>query len=212
MNAHQITVKRIEKTLDIASFDDNAWDTAEPVIIDKYWSGEPAPEGRHTQVRLLWSDGDLYVRFDATQTEPLVISDRPDISQKTMGLWERDVCEIFIAPDPSTPNKYFEFEIAPTGEWLDLAMELDGDRRITDAEYRSNIRHAARIETDMVTMALAIPFASLGGPPSLGDAWLGNLFRCVGSGESRGYLAWQPTFTEKPNFHVPSCFAPILFV
>ena len=211
MKAHEITVKRIEKELDIARFDDNAWDAAAPVIIDKYWSGEPAPPGRTAEVRLLWSDKDLYVRFDAAQTEPLVVSDSPELSQKAMGLWERDVCEIFIAPDAARPNKYFEFEIAPTGEWLDLAIELDGDQRITDAEYNSKVRHAARIDKDRVNMSLAIPFASLGSTPASGDWWLGNLFRCVGSGSSRGYLAWQPTFTDKPNFHVPTCFAPFLF-
>lgn len=211
MNSREISVKRIEKELEITSFEDNSWDTAEPVTIDKYWSGEPAPKGRLTEVRLLWSPDDLYVRFDAAQTEPLVVSDEPDLSQKTIGLWERDVCEIFIAPDASNPNKYFEFEIAPTGEWLDLGIELDGDRRVTDADYHSNVRSAALIANDSVTMALAIPFASLGGAPELGDAWLANLFRCVGSGESRGYLAWQPTFTEVPNFHVPASFGKLTF-
>jgi hypothetical protein len=48
--------------------------------------------------------------------------------------------------------------------------------------------------------------------PKSGDVWLGNLLRCVGRDPDRGYLAWQPTMTEKPNFHVPEKFGEFEFV
>ena len=50
------------------------------------------------------------------------------------------------------------------------------------------------------------------GMPSSGDVWHGNIFRCVGKGENRGYLAWQPTETPAPNFHVPEKFGEFEFV
>jgi alpha-galactosidase len=61
-------------------------------------------------------------------------------------------------------------------------------------------------------MAIKIPWEALGRKPKPGDIWLGNIFRCVGSDPDRGYLAWQPTLTEKPNFHVPEKFGMFSFV
>src|SRR5205085_893283 len=73
------------------------WSKAMEVAVTSYWSGEAAPAGRAFRARLLWSDNALYVRFEANQDEPLVVSEKPDLSQKVRGLWDRDVCEIFIA-------------------------------------------------------------------------------------------------------------------
>lgn len=206
-----ITIKRIEKDFSADRLDHPSWKTASPVEVGTYWSGEAAPDSRAFEARLLWSDTALYVRFDAVQGEPLAVSPKPDLSKKVVGLWDRDVCEIFIAPDKNDANKYFEFEIAPTGEWIDLGIEVTPNGRKTDLEYRSGMTSAARIEKGRVVMAIKIPFAALGRRPANGTVWLGNLFRCVGSGPTRGYLAWQPTRTPKPNFHVPAAFAKLRF-
>jgi hypothetical protein len=210
--AGRLQVKHIKKDFEITKLDDAAWKTAPEVPIIGYWSGEPAPAGRHVNARLLWSDTALYVRFEADQTEPLVVSDKPDLSKKVKGLWDRDVCEIFIAPDKTTPNKYFEFEIAPTGEWIDLGIEVTPKERLTDWNYSSKMGSASRSEKYKVVMAIKIPFSSLGKTPRAGDVWLGNLFRCVGKDPTRGYLSWQPTRTPKPSFHVPSAFGKFQFI
>jgi hypothetical protein len=181
-------------------------------LIDKYWAGDKAPNGRHFTAKLLWSNSALYVRFEANQTEPLIISETPKTKTKTLGLWDRDVCEIFVAPDVNEPNKYYEFEIAPNGEWIDLALLQTSGKRETDFEYNSEMQTAAQIEKDKVTMAIKIEWKAFGKTPQVGDVWLGNLYRCVGSGETRGYLAWSPTETEKPNFHVPEKFGEFEFV
>lgn len=206
-----LTITRIAPDLPITSLDDARWQTVQPVSIEKYWSGPAAPTGRHASARLLWSDTALNVRFEAIQTEPLVTSKTPDLSKKTLGLWNRDVCEIFIAPDKANPNKYFEFEIAPTGEWVDLDIEVTPGGRETDEEYSSGMTSAVRVEDDRIVMAIKLPFAAFGKTPSEGDMWLGNLFRCVGEDPTRGYLAWRPTRTEKPNFHVPEAFGEFRF-
>jgi alpha-galactosidase len=196
----------------VVTLDDTAWNKAKNVVVRTYWSGAPVPQGRQFTANFLWSDTALYVRFDATQTEPLVVSDNPDLSKKVKGLWDRDVCEIFIAPDKDASNKYFEFEVAPTGEWIDLGIEVTPKERLTDWEYSSKMGSAARTENGKVVMAIKIPFASLGKTPKAGDVWAGNIFRCVGKGPDRGYLAWRPTKTPKPNFHVPSAFGEFRFV
>lgn len=184
------------------------WTAADVVRTDRYWSGEPANE-RSFETRLVWSVSHLYCRFDASQNEPLIVSDAPQLGGKTVGLWERDVCEIFIAPDRTEPRRYFEFEVAPTGEWLDVAIDLTSGERKTNWDYSSGMDSFATVGDGKVTMAMKIPWSAFGTTPQTGDEWLGNIFRCVGSGPDRGYLAYNPTGTPLPNFHVPDKFVEI---
>jgi hypothetical protein len=207
----RVSIVHIKTDLAPSEFDDPAWSRAEKTLIDRYWSGEKAPDKRRFEARLLWSESALYVRFEAAQHEPLVVSGEPDLTQKVRGLWDRDVCEIFIAPDPSARNKYYEFEVAPTGEWIDLAIEITPEKRITDREYASGMQAAAKIVTNKIIALIKVPFRALGSTPKSGDVWLGNLFRCVGEGSTRGYLAWQPTRTSEPSFHVPQVFGEFEF-
>lgn len=195
----------------ITDFTDNNWTKADEVLVEKYWSGESAPVGRHFKAKLLWSDSALYVRFEANQAEPLIISETPNLSTKTNGLWDRDVCEIFLAPNPDEFRKYFEFEVAPTGEWIDLEVYQMPDKRETNFDYWSGMQTAGKIEKNKVWMAYKIEWKAFGKIPQTGEIWKGNIFRCVGKGKTRGYLAWQPTLTEKPNFHVPEKFGEFEF-
>lgn len=212
-SSNRLTITHIEQDFPIDGLDDPAWEGTSQVLVSKYCSGKVAAKGREFSAKLLWSDTALYVLFEASQSEPLVVSEKPDTSQKTVGLWDRDVLEIFIAPDTSQRNKYFEFEIAPTGEWIDLGIDATSQKRKTDLDYESGMTSAAKIEKDKVVMAIKIPWEAFGVPrPKIGDVWRGNLFRCVGKGETRGYLAWQPTKTAKPNFHVPEKFGEFEFV
>lgn len=180
--------------------------------LNSYWHGGIAPKSRSTRISAWWNFDYLEVVFDYDALEPLVINSIPDRVQKTIGLWERDVCEIFIAPDRNEPRRYFEFEVAPTGEWLDLSIDLTSGERVTDWDYNSGMKAAAKIEDCRVLMAMKIPWEAFGRKPKAGDVWLGNIFRCVGEGETRGYIAWQPTMTEEPNFHVPEAFGEFEFV
>lgn len=204
-------IHSVSKDFSVDELDNEIWKTAHAVDVTRYWSGEDAPEGRIFEARLLWSETALYVRFEAMQSEPLFVSESPVLDEKALGLWERDVCELFVAPDKSETEKYFEFEIAPTGEWLDLGIHQASEERVTDWEYDSKMTTASRIESDRVLMALKIGWSAFGGKPSVGDIWAGNLYRAVGEGETRAYLAWSPTFTEKPNFHVPERFGELVF-
>ena len=191
---------------------DPEWQRAGPVAITRYWSGESAPSGRQAEARILWSNEALCVRFICHQSEPLVVNANPQTRKKTIGLWDRDVCEIYIAPDPSVPERYFELEAAPTGEWLDLAIHHQSKQRETDWEFDSGMTAAARTEEGRVVIAMHIPWSDLINKPQNGERWRANLFRCVGAGENRGYLAWQPTRTAEPNFHIPQAFGWLRFV
>lgn len=208
----KIKIPHIETDFSIDDFDNAGWKNAEEILIENYWSGEKAEIGRYAKAKLLWSENALYAYFEANQFEPLIVNSAPDLKAKTVGLWERDVCEIFIAPDIETPQKYFEFEIAPTGEWLDLAIRQMPEKRETDWEYDSGMQSAARIEKDKVLMTIKVEWKAFGRKPKANDVWKGNLFRCVGFGKTRGCLAWQPTLTAQPNFHIPERFGEFVFI
>jgi len=210
-NPATIEVRHSQTDLTAASLDHSEWRKATPVNITLYWSGAEAPQGRHAEARLLWSEEALCVRYVCNHTEPLVVSSSAQTKKNTLGLWDRDVCEIFIAPDPNAPERYFEFEAAPTGEWIDLAIHTMPDKRETDWEFHSGMTAAARAQKVRVIIAMRIPWDHWIHKPQKGERWRANLFRCVGSGAARGYLAWQPTHTPEPAFHVPSAFGWLRF-
>src|SRR5258706_8560437 len=209
--ARVITARHISTTLTAEQMDHPEWKSADPVEITRYWSGDLAPAGRHAEARTLWSKQALHIRFVCQQTEPLVVSPTPQTTKKTMGLWDRDVCEIFIAPDPHVVERYFEFEAAPTGEWLDVAIHWTPERRESDWEFQSHMTTAAHVERDRIVIGMRIPWNHWIHEPQSGERWRTNLFRCVGSDPGRGYLAWQPTRTKEAAFHVPQVFGWLIF-
>jgi cellulose/xylan binding protein with CBM9 domain len=206
-----ILAPHVETELSPDQFQDPAWAKAPPIQIAREWSGEDAPVSRHAEARIVWSAESLAVRFVCRQDEPLIVHSNPQLDKKTIGVWDRDVCELFIAPDASAPGRYFEFQAAPTGEWVDLAINFTAAGRETDFEFHSGMSAAAIVSEGVTTIAMRIPWSDLIPKPQRGDAWRVNLFRCVGTGNER-YLAWRPTYTSEPNFHVPEVFGWLRFV
>ena len=206
-----IEARHIATDLKVGDLNSAEWSKAQPIKINRYWSGEAAPGARQCEARILWSDKALHVRFVGNQHEPLVVSATPQTAKKVMGLWDRDVCEIFIAPDPNVVERYFEFEAAPTGEWLDVAIHWTADKRESDWEFQSHMTAAARIEKDRIMIGMRIPWNHWIHEPQKDERWRVNLFRCVGQDPGRGYLAWQPTRTKEANFHVPQVFGWLVF-
>ncbi len=206
MIAHQVP-----SDLRAQDFDHPEWAKAAAIQLHRYWSGEKAPDSRQAEARIVWSRESLCVRFLCRQNEPLVITPNPQTRIKTIGLWDRDVCEIFIAPNPDKIERYYEYEAAPTGEWLDLAIQAKPEGRETDQAFHSGMSVAAQIAKNQIIIAMRIPLDGELPKPYPGVRWRVNLFRCMGSGNGRGYLAWQPTRTRKPDFHVPDAFGWLVF-
>jgi len=197
--------------IDAGDFESDVWERCEPVTIAHLWSGAPAPLERQAEARICWSEEALHVRFVCNQHEPLVVSAEPQTDRKTLGLWDRDVCEIFVAPDPARPQRYFEFEAAPTGEWVDLGLVITPAGRETDWEYRSGMKAAASAAEREIRIGITIPWSASIPKPNRGDLWLVNVFRCVGPEAPDRYLAWRPTHAPEPAFHVPEAFGSLRF-
>ncbi len=206
-----IVAKYSQQPISESDFDNPIWQACEPITIEHYWSGELATPNRHAEARICWSDEALHVRFVGVQREPLIVSENPQTVKKTLGLWDRDVCEIFIAPDPGNPSNYFEFEAAPSGEWIDLGITVTPDGRETDWDFVSGFRTSARLDEEQLFLGMNIPWSEAIPKPKAGDSWRVNLFRCVGPEAPERYLAWLPTRTPEPNFHVPEAFGTLHF-
>jgi len=210
---NRLDVSYISTDFEINDFQNEAWQKSQKIKLNYYWSGVSSETERRAVSWLLWSENALYIKFEGLQEEPLVINNKPNITEKATKLWERDVFEIFIAPDSEKTNRYFEFEVAPTGEWLDIKLEiLPGGERRADFEYSSGMEAGACINGNKVLAAMKINWQAFGKKPRTGEIWRGNLFRCIGAGENRGYLAWLPTKTKIPNFHVPEAFGYFEFI
>jgi hypothetical protein len=194
-----------------ADFTHLTWQQTVPISLSQNWRGEPAPAELHTTARVLWTAEHLWCGFECGYTE-LDIDVQFDVRQERHALWERDVCEAFIrSPLEPSPVAYKEFEIAPTGQWFDVAIRQP--RLDVQWDWQSGMLTAATIDKGarVWRAVMALPFVAFGAPPNPGDCWHANLYRISRLNGERQFLAFAPTLTEKPDYHVPERFAKLRF-
>ncbi len=188
-----------------------AWRHAAAYPINRSWRGDLAPPGLDTTARVLWTAQHLWFAFDCHFID-LDVDVAFDPAVERQGLWERDVCEAFVrSPNEPHADSYKEFEVAPTGQWSDLAVRQP--RVDIDGAWHSGMETAAEIVPDdgRFRVVMRIPFAAFGATPEAGDRWHVNLFRICRFDGARQYLAFAPTGTAEPDFHVPSRFVELVF-
>jgi alpha-galactosidase len=208
MRADTATAMRFVGATDAKGFPvDSAWEIAPPIRFSTDWRGLNPDAERETEVRVLWTPENLYLRFDARYRELTVFSDS-DIAGRRDHLWDRDVCEAFLQPDPAQLRRYKEFEVAPNGFWIDLDVAAGKNRDLQSGLSR-------RVDVDAASKkwraVLALPMKSIVERFAPAAVWRANFYRVEGPTEPRFYSAWQPTKTEVPNFHVPERFGQLVF-
>jgi alpha-galactosidase len=170
------------------------------------------PEAR-TEVAIGWTVKQIYIAFWSRYTE-LNVYEGEDPTAQRWELWDRDVAEVFVNPFPEFVNQYWEFEVAPNNQWIDLAIDLDRDP-FHNADWYSGFEHSTSVDElgkiwfcEMRIPALAFGLQQL----EVGMEWRANFYRCDGPGDDsvRRFLAWSPTYES--NFHVPESFGRLLFV
>lgn len=183
------------------------WQSAHPIRFRADWQGENSDTDLETEVRVLWSPASLYLRFVCHYHE-LFIFDDSDANGRRDHLWDRDVAEAFLQPDPSIERCYKEFEVAPNGMWIDLDVSPAGL-----ADLKSGLTRSVHLDAEnrIWTAELAIPMRSLTPRFDPAKIWRANFYRVEGNSEPRQYLAWQPTHSPQPNFHVPKKFGSLRF-
>ncbi len=184
------------------------WDQAEPIRFSADWQGQNADPEMETEVRVLWSPEILHLRFVCRFRELSVFDDSAPNGRRDH-LWDRDVAEAFLQSPPAVGKNYKEFEVAPNGMWIDLDISPSGL-----VDLKSGLTRSVHLDEQRRTWTaeLAIPMKALTARFDPAQPWGANFYRVEGSVEPRRYLAWQPTHTPQPNFHVPERFGTLRFV
>jgi len=184
----------------------SVWKTAEPVFLEHRSLDSTAHPEMITSVRILWSSNHLYLGFSSPFTE-LTQFDNPAPGKERVGLWEKDVVEAFIGGDLTLAGTYREFEVAPNGEKLDLAVDPSTKNFDWNSGFEPVVRvdHAAKIWTS----EWRIPLKAISRiRPVTGNRWRLNLYRADHA--NKAFLAWNPTLTG--SFHAPERFGFLEFV
>lgn len=192
------------------------WGKCEATAIDRYWDGRSAlrEKGHHwmnlTYVRSLWNEQVVFFYFESWFDS---LNVNPEWSRETAieGLWNKDVVEVFLKPG-AAPS-YFEIEVSPLGQWAN--MRIVEPRVEVDLEWNSDLELETLLSKheSIWRVFLGLPYKSIWEePPEVGTSWRVNLYRIAGKEPHREYLAWRPTFTGQPDFHVPSSFGHLIFI
>jgi len=192
------------------------WSRASSTWIEKDCTHQVGYPKLKTEVRGFWTDSDLYLLFICPYYE-LNLWLPADNSKDRLKLWDRDVVEFFLGDNWTNIKVYREFEIAPTGDWVDLAIDLDRKDDYNAAAWNSGWQRQGRIdEKNHIWYAAArVPLRSVSEKQvTAGTKWRANLYRIDGLGpdSQRRFLCWQPTCVVKrdPN-HVPEHFGELVF-
>ena len=194
--------------------DKKHWKRAYYADFDNDMSGSRRYPDEWTRVGALWSSKYIYVGFTCHYVT-LNTYEGEDISKERWELWNRDVAEVFVNPQPERVNHYFEFEVAPNNQWIDLEIDKDKDP-FNDASWNSGFAHATRVDAarHVWTCEMRIPVASMkvsAMPPD--HEWRINFYRAAGLGDDtrRHFMSWS-TIPSGATFHVPTRFGMLHFI
>jgi hypothetical protein len=197
---------RVESDFDVdGNLDKPAWKKARPVAVEYAIADGTARPALSTPVRCLWSDRYVYFAFACPFTK--LTTFEPVSKQERLGLWDKDVVEVFLAPDPSKITRYGEYEVAPTNERLDVLI----DRPKSDFPWDSQFTSAVKVDeaSKVWTAELKIPLDTLNAPrPAPGARWRLNLYRSDKAGAV--FMGWSPTMNG--SAHTPEKFGVLEFV
>ena len=177
------------------------------------YNGNKIPKDMATFYNLYWNEKGFYACFTSFHNGDIKFCPKDtEISEhgKTFKLWAiSEVCEIFISH--AELELYREFEFAPDGRFLDIAIENRTEGRKTDFNWISNLEYKSEIHDDYWNGFTFIPWSAFNNEiPKVGDIWHGNFYRILTRNEKELYLAWNPVY--KINFHQPQYFGEIVFV
>jgi hypothetical protein len=207
-NPYRVFARQLaEDFLPDADLSKPAWTGIPRVSLLDNVTAEVPPVSAKTEASVLWTRAHLYLAFWC-HYEELNTYQGEDPQKERWGLWDRDVAEVFVNPFPETIYRYWEFEVAPNNQWIDLEI-VNRETIITNADWNSDFAHATSVDSSskIWNCEMRIPARSMGVTqiqPAM--EWRINFYRCDGLGDStqRRFLAWSPT--QKLNFHVPERF------
>lgn len=200
------------------------WQTAETLRVTHFpW--EDSGHRPDVQARVLYDDQALHVHFRVEDQYVRAVAER---FQDSVCL---DSCvEFFVSPLPDS-EAYFNFEVNCGGTMLLHRCPSASERAVgrTTENVRDDegatiqIAHSLPkiVEPEIAekttwTLEYRVPFALFSSyfdcpVPSQGDQWRANFYKCGDATPHPHWGSWAPVGTERPNFHQPTYFQPILF-
>jgi uncharacterized protein (DUF362 family) len=202
----ELVAKRLDDVIKVDGVVDAAWSAARPARFETDWAGKKT--GTATRVRAAAGKDALYMLWELEGAGVNVDATRP-VKVEREKLYEEDCVEVFLTPNPADRTRYYEVEVGPLGHFFDLAV--DRKTRKSDVAWSSAPEIATKVDRDrkMVTIELALRAPELASALKPGARLPLGLYRMEGA-SPRQYLAWSPTRTDKPNFHVPEAFGTLV--
>lgn len=181
--------------------------SAPPVTFDTDWAGRPTRV--KTTVRFAWSNDALHVRWELDSAGLHVDESKPADVERAK-LYEEDCVELFLGKDPSDRNRYWEIEVGPLGHFLDVSV--DHGAKKSDVDWSSASKITSTVDRPRKRAFITVEVRS---PDVLAVLKKGarlplGLYRMEGKKPDRLFLAWSPTRTPKPDFHVPAAFGTLV--
>src|SRR5436309_5537727 len=99
-----------------------SWKHAESVEFDTDASGNSHFPEISTRVSSVWTERYVYFFFWCRYNS-LNVYQGEDPKVERWHLWDRDVAEVLLNPQPERVNHYYEFEVAPNNQWTDLEID-----------------------------------------------------------------------------------------
>src|SRR3989475_5304548 len=160
--------------------DKRVWRNASWKKFDRDMSGKIRYPQAEVRVASLWTARYVYFAFRCRYVA-LNVYEGEDAVKERWELWNRDVVEVFANPEPERVNHYYEFEVAPNNQWIDLEIDKDKDP-FNDAKWDSHFAHATRIDAKrhVWTCEMRIPISAIAPRPVAvrpGTKWRINFFR-----------------------------------
>jgi len=177
-------------------------------------------EKNQARAKMSWSEEGLYILYNVDDAHIW-----GTYKNDNDPIYNEEVVEIFIGASKDVPKKYYEFQFSPLGVKFDAKIaNPTGNRH--EKGFNVNIgwdceglKFAQKFEIKSkninfktgrwITEAF-IPWRSIGVKSvKSGDIFRANLFCIDGYPKQISFQAWQPTFEDPPNFHVPEKFGYI---
>lgn len=181
------------------------------------------PIEKKAKFKLLWSEKGFFIFFEV----------RDDHIWGTMKndddpIYEEEVVECFLGKGSRVPTEYYEFQFSPnkikfdakirnpTGNRYDLGFKTEVSWDAPNLRFCQDIKladlHNKKYKPGIWFTEVFIPWSDLGWNIGEGSEIRGNFFRIDGYPKQSSFQAWQPTFEDPPNFHIPKRFGLLKLV
>jgi len=197
------------------------WEKVAPIKLIDAITGE---KGRFdTNVRVLYSDNFLYVKFDCEDDYIW-----GTIEERNGTIYNEECVEVFLNPANCT-HQYYELKLSPKNVVYDACVlnartpqrPNEGIKPLFQMNIE-NMKTYVSVEGEMDKRGkgkkwqayYAVPFDELFGaenvPPKTGDTWRANFYRIDSPDKKQQeYYAWSRT--DRPAFHLPWRFGYLKF-